>query len=131
MVKDALAIAQSRVIKEGETAKNVNRIAESGSIPVPLVVEAAKRDEEFIVKEVADRDENLKRRVSLRKGSEGDDVRAMQEAFKKLGFYSGEEDMELYIEQNTGISGLGVTNNQGLKPNLSEKITDIDRCLLR
>ncbi|CAA2980139.1 disulfide isomerase pTAC5, chloroplastic-like isoform X2 [Olea europaea subsp. europaea] len=94
MVKDALAIAQSRVIKEGETAKNVNRIAESGSIPVPLVVEAAKRDEEFIVKEVADRDENLKRRVSLRKGSEGDDVRAMQEAFKKLGFYSGEEDME-------------------------------------
>ncbi|KAJ3706400.1 hypothetical protein LUZ61_010105 [Rhynchospora tenuis] len=33
-------------------------------------------------------------RRSLRVGAEGDDVRAMQEALQKLGFYSGEEDME-------------------------------------
>ncbi|OEL36838.1 hypothetical protein BAE44_0002143 [Dichanthelium oligosanthes] len=35
-----------------------------------------------------------KSRRMLRTGSEGEDVRAMQEALQKLGFYSGEEDME-------------------------------------
>ncbi|CAL5068868.1 unnamed protein product [Urochloa decumbens] len=34
------------------------------------------------------------RRRTLRAGAEGEDVRAMQEALQKLGFYSGEEDME-------------------------------------
>lgn len=33
-------------------------------------------------------------RRTLRTGAEGEDVRAMQEALQKLGFYSGEEDME-------------------------------------
>ncbi|KAL2530917.1 plastid transcriptionally active 5 [Forsythia ovata] len=86
-----------QVLKEGEIGKNVNRIAESGSIAVPLVVKAAKGDEEVIVKEVikiADREENGKKRETIRKGSEGDKVRAMQEALQKLGFYCGEEDME-------------------------------------
>ncbi|KAL2506456.1 plastid transcriptionally active 5 [Abeliophyllum distichum] len=86
-----------QVLKEGEIGKNVNRIAESGSIAVPLVFEAAKGDEEVIVKEVikiADREENGKKRETIRKGSEGDKVRAMQEALQKLGFYCGEEDME-------------------------------------
>ncbi|CAN6228845.1 unnamed protein product [Urochloa humidicola] len=35
-----------------------------------------------------------KSRRMLRTGAEGEDVRAMQEALLKLGFYSGEEDME-------------------------------------
>ncbi|KAJ1271861.1 hypothetical protein BS78_06G158000 [Paspalum vaginatum] len=35
-----------------------------------------------------------KSRRTLRTGAEGEDVRAMQEALEKLGFYSGEEDME-------------------------------------
>ncbi|PAN39066.1 hypothetical protein PAHAL_7G218600 [Panicum hallii] len=35
-----------------------------------------------------------KSRRTLRTGAEGEDVRAMQEALQKLGFYSGEEDME-------------------------------------
>ncbi|CAD6260292.1 unnamed protein product [Miscanthus lutarioriparius] len=35
-----------------------------------------------------------KSRRTLRAGAEGEDVRAMQEALLKLGFYSGEEDME-------------------------------------
>ncbi|KAF8704132.1 hypothetical protein HU200_031623 [Digitaria exilis] len=35
-----------------------------------------------------------KSRRTLRAGAEGEDVRAMQEALQKLGFYSGEEDME-------------------------------------
>ncbi|TVU15262.1 hypothetical protein EJB05_38772, partial [Eragrostis curvula] len=34
------------------------------------------------------------RRRTLRAGAEGEDVRAMQEALQKLGFYSGEDDME-------------------------------------
>lgn len=35
-----------------------------------------------------------KGRRTLRTGAEGEDVRAMQGALEKLGFYSGEEDME-------------------------------------
>ncbi|KAL6651036.1 hypothetical protein ACP70R_009961 [Stipagrostis hirtigluma subsp. patula] len=35
-----------------------------------------------------------KSRRTLRAGAEGEDVRALQEALLKLGFYSGEEDME-------------------------------------
>ncbi|ERN18826.1 hypothetical protein AMTRI_Chr07g24470 [Amborella trichopoda] len=35
-----------------------------------------------------------KERRLLRKGAEGEDVRDMQEALQRLGFYSGEEDME-------------------------------------
>lgn len=70
-----------QVLKEGDLGKNVNRLAESGSIAVPLVVDAAKRGEEVIVKEVikvADREENVRKRETLRKGSEGDEVRVMQ-----------------------------------------------------
>ncbi|PSR84750.1 Protein EMBRYO SAC DEVELOPMENT ARREST 3 like [Actinidia chinensis var. chinensis] len=83
----------------------LNQIAESGSIAVPMpmpivVVETAVAEESggkvveeevVVVKEVVGEG---KKRATLRKGSEGDDVRAMQEALQKLGFYSGEEDME-------------------------------------
>ncbi|XP_057497264.1 protein disulfide isomerase pTAC5, chloroplastic-like [Actinidia eriantha] len=83
----------------------LNQIAESGSIAVPMpmpivVVETAVAEESggkvveeevVVVKEVVGEG---KKRTTLRKGSEGDDVRAMQEALQKLGFYSGEEDME-------------------------------------
>ncbi|XP_057486419.1 protein disulfide isomerase pTAC5, chloroplastic-like isoform X1 [Actinidia eriantha] len=78
----------------------LNQIAESGSIAVPMVaVEAVAVEESggkvaeevVVVKEVV---REGKKRTTLRKGSEGDDVRAMQEALQKLGFYSGEEDME-------------------------------------
>lgn len=34
------------------------------------------------------------KRATLRKGSEGDEVRVMQEALQKLGFYCGDEDTE-------------------------------------
>ncbi|GFY92932.1 plastid transcriptionally active 5 [Actinidia rufa] len=124
----------------------LNQIAESGSIAVPMprpivVVETAVaeeiggkvvEEEVVVVKEVVGEG---KKRATLRKGSEGDDVRVMQligpiglarldmgldykshgtaflhlvaivdrritdvlqfeEALQKLGFYSGEEDME-------------------------------------
>ncbi|KAL3812359.1 hypothetical protein ACJIZ3_013627 [Penstemon smallii] len=111
---------------------------------MPLVVDAAKKDEEIVVKEVISIPEKkltVKRRAILRKGSEGDEVQAMQEALEKLGFYSGEEDMEYssfasgteravktwqatlgapedgimtseLLEQLFGSSGSGVENNQ-------------------
>ncbi|MQM22305.1 hypothetical protein Taro_055355, partial [Colocasia esculenta] len=56
--------------------------------------------EEIRVSEVAVRPEKPKEkegRNALRKGAEGDDVRAMQEALEKFGFYSGEEDMEFSV----------------------------------
>ncbi|THG00813.1 hypothetical protein TEA_016875 [Camellia sinensis var. sinensis] len=78
-VKKVVALLQG--VNEGEMGKNVNWIAESGSNAVPMVLDVVKE-----VKEV--------KTTTLRKGSEGEDVRAIQEALHKLGFYSGEEDME-------------------------------------
>ncbi|CAL5347609.1 unnamed protein product [Camellia sinensis] len=83
VVKKVAALLQG--VKEGEVGKNVNWIAESGSSAVPMVLE--------VVKEVIGEGKEVKR-TTLRKGSEGEDVRAIQEALHKLGFYSGEEDME-------------------------------------
>lgn len=86
-----------QVLKDGDSGKTVNRITESGSSAVPLVVETAIKDEEVVVKEVtsvSEGKETVKRRMTLRNGSEGEEVRALQEALQKLGFYSGEEDIE-------------------------------------
>ncbi|XP_047317453.1 protein disulfide isomerase pTAC5, chloroplastic-like [Impatiens glandulifera] len=61
-------------------------------------VESGKVEEEVVVKEVVilsqKDDEKKKKRETLRKGSEGVYVRLMQEALQRLGFYSGEEDIE-------------------------------------
>ncbi|XP_047976699.1 protein disulfide isomerase pTAC5, chloroplastic [Salvia hispanica] len=103
-----------QALKEGDVTKSVNRIAEAGTSAVRLVVEAAKKEEaeeeivvkevikeeaeeEIVVKEVIsvpEKKEKVLRSATLRIGSEGDEVGAMQEALQKLGFYSGEEDME-------------------------------------
>ncbi|KAL8481151.1 hypothetical protein ACS0TY_027082 [Phlomoides rotata] len=88
-----------QVLKDGDLGKNINRIADSGTSATPFVVEAAKmaEEEEVVVKEVIsipDKKETIKKKETLKKGSEGDEVRAMQEALQKLGFYSGEEDIE-------------------------------------
>lgn len=82
------------------------KLAESGSTAVPMELEAAESMEEVVEKEVIvqevevserigqEREKKIKKKTALRKGSEGEEVRAMQEALQKLGFYSGEEDME-------------------------------------
>lgn len=133
-----------QVVKEADLGKNVNRIADSGTTAVPLVVEAAKEEEEVVIKEVISiphKKEAVQKRATLRIGSEGDEVRVMQEALQKLGFYSGEEDIEYssfssgteravktwqatlgapedgimtgdLLERLFGNSGLGMTNNQ-------------------
>ncbi|KAL7145170.1 hypothetical protein ABFS83_07G062400 [Erythranthe nasuta] len=89
-----------QVLKEGDSAKSVNRIADSGTsaVPLPLMFESAKtEEEEVVVKEVInipDTKKIVKKRATLRVGSEGDEVRELQDALQKLGFYSGEEDIE-------------------------------------
>lgn len=96
-----------QLLKEGEVGKNVTVIAESGSIALPLVLEVAKQNEvvvkeapqqEKVIKEVPKESEGegskAKKRRTLKKGSEGDEVQRMQEQLLKLGFYCGEEDME-------------------------------------
>ncbi|XP_031503396.1 protein disulfide isomerase pTAC5, chloroplastic isoform X2 [Nymphaea colorata] len=50
-------------------------------------------EEEPVVDSAPEKERKKKKRL-LRKGSEGEDVRAMQKALQKLGFYSGEEDVE-------------------------------------
>ncbi|KAJ8530731.1 hypothetical protein K7X08_023612 [Anisodus acutangulus] len=96
-----------QLLKEGDLGKNVTVIAESGSIALPLVLEAAKQNEviikeapqqEKVIREVpkesGGEDIEAKKRKTLKKGSEGDEVRLMQEQLLKLGFYCGEEDEE-------------------------------------
>ncbi|XP_050219002.1 protein disulfide isomerase pTAC5, chloroplastic [Mercurialis annua] len=62
--------------------------------PTPTPSSTVLEDEVEDVKEVINVSERKKNRTTLRIGSEGDDVRELQEALLKLGFYSGEEDME-------------------------------------
>ncbi|KAG8369682.1 hypothetical protein BUALT_Bualt14G0039200 [Buddleja alternifolia] len=122
-----------QVLKEGDLVKNVNRITDSGSSALPLVVEATeKEEEEVVVKEVIsipDKKEIIKRRATLRIGSEGDEVRAMQDALQKLGFYSGEEDIE-YSSFSSGTeravktwqASVGVTENGIMTVELLERL---------
>ncbi|XP_059309406.1 protein disulfide isomerase pTAC5, chloroplastic [Lycium ferocissimum] len=99
-----------QLLKEGELGKNVHVIAESGSIALPLVLEAAKQNEvivkeepqeEKVIREVPKESKGegkeVKKRKTLKKGSEGDEVRLLQEQLLKLGFYCGEEDEEFSI----------------------------------
>ncbi|XP_027120148.1 protein disulfide isomerase pTAC5, chloroplastic-like [Coffea arabica] len=86
-----------QVLKEGDLGKSINKIPESRAGALPFGVETAQKVEEMVVKEVVEvpeKENNGNKRATLRMGSEGDDVEAMQEALLKLGFYSGEEDME-------------------------------------
>ena len=65
----------------GDLKKNVNKIAESGTSAVPLVVEATTEEEETVVKEVIstpEKKERVLKSATLRVGSEGDEVGAMQ-----------------------------------------------------
>ncbi|PKI42294.1 protein disulfide isomerase pTAC5, chloroplastic [Punica granatum] len=90
-----------------EVLKEKNLIAESGSVGRGMVLEG--KGEEVSVEERAVVEEKVIRvvnegkkrderkssdRRTLRVGAEGDEVKSMQEALQKLGFYSGEEDME-------------------------------------
>ncbi|XP_076882938.1 protein disulfide isomerase pTAC5, chloroplastic-like isoform X2 [Bidens hawaiensis] len=119
----ALKLQIEELIREGDDNNNINsvtkllrvlkkevsQIAETGTSAVPLVLEAvedvtdeAVEDvEEVVVKEVVrveDKevkdDEVIIKRITLRMGSEGDQVQMLQEALLKLGFYCGEEDEE-------------------------------------
>lgn len=118
--------------------KNVNKIPESRSAALPFTVETAQKEEEVVVKEVVqvpEKENNGKKRAVLRMGSEGDDVRGMQEALQKLGFYSGEEDME-FSSFSTGTeravktwqASIGVSEDGIMTAELLERL-DIEQNL--
>ncbi|KAK4761144.1 hypothetical protein SAY87_006037 [Trapa incisa] len=89
-----------------EVLKEKNMIPESGSIAKPIVFE--EKYEEVVLEEKKVLEEKLVRvvdegkkvnrnscgRRTLRVGAEGDEVKTMQEALQKLGFYSGGEDIK-------------------------------------
>ncbi|KAJ8755285.1 hypothetical protein K2173_019083 [Erythroxylum novogranatense] len=86
-----------------QVLKERNLITESGSSSSPIVEEEEKEANEVIdvlkkkkKKEEEEGEKKVKdtKRNTLRRGSEGEEVRAMQEALLVLGFYSGEEDIE-------------------------------------
>ncbi|GLT52310.1 hypothetical protein SLA2020_256580 [Shorea laevis] len=85
-----------------QVLKEKNLIAESGTSAREMALEEKSEEvNEMVVEQgirVLERErrqdgDKMKSKV-LRKGSEGDDVQELQEALEKLGFYSGEEDME-------------------------------------
>uniref|UniRef100_A0A7N0UQV8 Peptidoglycan binding-like domain-containing protein n=1 Tax=Kalanchoe fedtschenkoi TaxID=63787 RepID=A0A7N0UQV8_KALFE len=101
----AEAIASlASILQVLKDAGGVGRLADGGAGPSPIVLEAVEREsvakeEEVFVKEIrvleTDAVEVKKvRRKVLKKGAEGEEVRALQEALENLGFYSGEEDIE-------------------------------------
>ncbi|XP_040992566.1 protein disulfide isomerase pTAC5, chloroplastic isoform X2 [Juglans microcarpa x Juglans regia] len=119
-----------------QVLKEKGLIAESSSSASPMVLlekEDLKEKEEVVVvdKEVVRVSEDVakKTRKTLRKGSEGDEVRALQEALQKLGFYSGEEDME-YSSFSSGTeravktwqSTLGATEDGIMTAELLERL---------
>ncbi|KAK7391589.1 hypothetical protein VNO78_20006 [Psophocarpus tetragonolobus] len=79
-----------------QVLKDKNLVLQSGSSM--LNTEDEKQFEEVVQHEkevvVVEESAMVQKRNSLRKGSEGGEVLQMQEALLKLGFYSGEEDME-------------------------------------
>ncbi|KAJ0245512.1 Protein disulfide isomerase pTAC5 [Hirschfeldia incana] len=99
-----------------QALKEKNRISESGSSAMPMVLENTREELEEVEEEEEEEEEEevvvvekqvvaeekvrvsekarVSKRVTLKVGSEGEEVQAMQEALMKLGFYSGEEDME-------------------------------------
>uniref|UniRef100_A0A0A9DF37 Peptidoglycan binding-like domain-containing protein n=1 Tax=Arundo donax TaxID=35708 RepID=A0A0A9DF37_ARUDO len=92
---------------EGSPHLEVDAVASPAppaAVPAPqprpaLVEEVEVRKEVVVVEEKkapnkAGSGAGSKSRRTLRAGAEGEDVRATQEALQKLGFYSGEEDME-------------------------------------
>ncbi|KAH7691088.1 PGBD-like protein [Dioscorea alata] len=62
--------------------------------PRAVLVEETEVKELVLEEDVSVPQVEVKKKRALRRGSEGDDVREMQEALQRLGFYSGEEDME-------------------------------------
>ncbi|KAL5990495.1 hypothetical protein ACLOJK_011397 [Asimina triloba] len=110
LVSDAASnlatILQALKESEANLAAMAGQIAESGSAARPLLLEQGEV-KEMVVEEIKVREsvgklkveeeevkKKKKKKPSLRMGSEGEVVREMQEALEKLGFYSGEEDME-------------------------------------
>ncbi|XP_078429312.1 plastid transcriptionally active 5 [Wolffia australiana] len=102
-----LAMPDSAITLETLLRAMKDRVAgaDSGSRVPPAVLMEQADVKEMILEEITvsesapvaekakGEDKGRKRRM-LRVGAEGEDVRAMQEALQKLGFYSGEEDME-------------------------------------
>ncbi|XP_068666463.1 protein disulfide isomerase pTAC5, chloroplastic-like [Aristolochia californica] len=111
-ISDAIATLAPMLeaFKEVDTQPGMNQIADTGSGTLPIMLEEAgvkSEVKEMVLEEVKiseslgeEKKETTIRRT-LRIGSEGEDVRVMQESLQRLGFYSGEEDME-YSSFSTG-----------------------------
>lgn len=135
-----------------QVLKDKNLVLDSGSIQRRLVLEEEKEQEVEEEKESVEVVEHVKeivvvekpaatveKRTVLRTGSEGEEVQKLQEALLKLGFYSGEEDMEFSSFSSgteravkTWQSSLGIPEDGIMTSHLLERLyldirtTDID-----
>ncbi|KFK36258.1 hypothetical protein AALP_AA4G098800 [Arabis alpina] len=132
-----------------QVLKEKNRILESGSSVKPMVLENTREEEEEVEEEEEEEKrvidevkvrvlEPLKKRRTLKVGSEGEEVQALQEALLKLGFYSGEEDMEFSSfssgtaravktwQASLGVREDGIMTAELLQRLFMDEITDED-----
>lgn len=106
-------------------------LAEQADVKEMIFEEVTVSERTYATEERPEGDEKGETRRMLRKGVEGDDVRAMQEALHGLGFYSGEEDMEFETFSSgteravkTWQASLGVAQNGIMSPELLQKLFD-------
>ncbi|ESQ56318.1 hypothetical protein EUTSA_v10025497mg [Eutrema salsugineum] len=134
-----------------QVLKDKNRISESGSSVTSMVLENTREpeeeedEEEEEVKAVIAEEKvrvletvTKKKRRTLKVGSEGEEVQAMQEALLKLGFYSGEEDMEFSSFSSgtesaatLGVREDGIMTEELLERLFMDQITDKDEASTR
>lgn len=131
--------------RERPVDATIRRISEVG--PLPALVEEVEVKEMIFEEVVRVSEENVEattttkkkenggERKTLRMGSEGEEVRAMQEALLKLGFYSGEEDMEFSSFSSgteravkTWQASLGTSEDGVMTSKLLERLFT-ERCL--
>lgn len=147
------SVLQSTISLPSPRSDSLALSSSSSSTPPPAVTEQqdSVTEREVPVTEQQDRtakeksdEENLNKHAkdsklrskTLRIGSEGDEVRLMQEALLKLGFYSGEEDMEYSTfslgtdlavktwQSSLGAPEDGIMTDELLKRLYSSQLTD-------
>ncbi|MBA0813029.1 hypothetical protein Gohar_026918 [Gossypium harknessii] len=113
-----------------QVLKDKNRIAESGESARDMVFEEVKEKEVVVEEGVRVLEKKAKEvekkieRKTLRAGSEGEQVREMQEALGKLGFYSGEEDIE-FSSFSSGTERAVKTWQEGTNGTAITSLTEI------
>ncbi|MCO5560533.1 hypothetical protein L7F22_014148 [Adiantum nelumboides] len=89
---------QTQISSSSSSATDVSRALGTMAMEIPVktieMVTAVNQPSILETKAAPSAPPSYDRSKTLKKGAEGDDVKMLQEALAKLGFYSGDDDME-------------------------------------